>query len=161
IRVFDPVHHERLASDEAPDSLEHNCTDERWVPCRRPLVAAGGELTMSALELQTQGQGVYRAPLQMLANGGVLGIGDFGRQKLSAQDLLNRWIGPLESRIDFLRLPSGQSCQVPFDAMVVFATNLRPADLADEAHLRRIHYKVLIPSPTLDEFVRIFENYCR
>ena len=123
---------------------------------------AGGELTMDALELgYSQATGLYRAPLQVLANGGVLVIDDFGRQQSPAQVILSRWIVPLESRVDYLTLRTGQKFEVPFHAFVVFATNLKPSELVDEAFLRRIHYKVLAESPSDDEFVRIFENYCR
>jgi predicted ATPase with chaperone activity len=163
IRVFDPVYHERI-DDEAPSTglARTESFDQRWVRCRRPLVTAGGELTLDALELgYTASSGFYRAPLQMVANGGVLVIDDFGRQHATPRDLLNRWIVPLESRVDYLSLQSGQKFEVPFDVFVVFATNLRPAELVDEAFLRRIRYKVLAVSPTVEEFLEIFEGCCR
>ena len=163
IRIFDPVYHER--TDDGPPATglaRADNYDRRWVPCRRPLVTAGGELTLDALDLgYTPSAGFSRAPLQMIANGGVLVIDDFGRQHASPRDLLNRWIVPLESRVDYLTLQSGQKFEVPFDVFVVFATNLRPADLVDEAFLRRIRYKVLAVSPTVDEFLQIFEGCCR
>ena len=164
IRVFDPVNHERM--DEARDygrQLERGePVDGRWVRCRRPLVTVGGELTLDALELgYSQSTGFYRAPLQVIANGGVLVIDDFGRQHVSPRDLLNRWIVPLESRVDYLTLQTGQKFQMPFKVFAVFATNLKPGDLVDEAFLRRIQYKVLAESPTIDEFSQIFDNYCR
>src|SRR5688500_6396545 len=164
IRVYDPVNHERVPDPiDQGDSLEtgeHH--DGRWVRCRRPLVTVGGELTLNALELgYSPSTGFYRAPLQAIANGGVLVIDDFGRQHVSPRDLLNRWIVPLESRVDYLTLQTGQKFQMPFKVFAVFATNLKPGDLVDEAFLRRIQYKVLAESPTLEEFVRIFENYCR
>ena len=163
IRVYDPVHHEPLDTSEQTSGLVRAETfDGRWVRCRRPLVTAGGELTMDALELgYGETSGFYRAPLQMIANGGVLVIDDFGRQRATPAELLNRWIVPLESRIDYLTLRTGQKFEIPFDAFVVFATNLRPSDLVDEAFLRRIRYKVLASSPSDDEFVRIFEGCCR
>jgi len=163
IRVYDPVHHEPLDTGEQTSGLARAETfDGRWVRCRRPLVTAGGELTMDALELgYGETSGFYRAPLQMIANGGVLVIDDFGRQRATPTELLNRWIVPLESRIDYLTLRTGQKFEIPFDAFVVFATNLRPSDLVDEAFLRRIRYKVLASSPSDDEFVRIFEGCCR
>ena len=99
--------------------------------------------------------------MQVVANGGVLVIDDFGRQHCSPRDLLNRWIVPLESRVDFLTLQTGQKFEVPFMTLVVFATNIKPAELVDEAFLRRIHYKIFAESPTLAEFIRIFENCCR
>jgi predicted ATPase with chaperone activity len=162
IRLFDPVNHEPVSTPDVSSGLHRdNIVDGRWVRCRRPLVTAGGELTLDALELGLGGVGFYRAPLQAVANGGVLVIDDFGRQHASPRDLLNRWIVPLESRVDFLTLPSGQKFSLPFDVLVVFATNLKPAELVDEAFLRRIQYKVFAQSPTADEFIQIFENYCR
>jgi predicted ATPase with chaperone activity len=164
IRVYDPVNHERVPElTEEGDSLERGeIEDGRWVRCRRPLVTVGGELTLDALELgYSPSNGFYRAPLQAIANGGVLVIDDFGRQHVSPRDLLNRWIVPLESRVDYLTLQTGQKFQMPFKVFAVFATNLKPGDLVDEAFLRRIQYKVLAESPTLEEFSRIFENHCR
>ncbi|OFW17210.1 MAG: hypothetical protein A3H29_00100 [Acidobacteria bacterium RIFCSPLOWO2_02_FULL_67_21] len=163
IRLFDPVNHEPVAGLPVEHALERSQEgDARWVMCRRPLVTVGGELTLDALELGQAGQsGFYRAPLQLLANGGVLVIDDFGRQHATPRDLLNRWIVPLESRVDHLTLQTGQKFEVPFQVFVVFATNLKPADLVDEAFLRRIQYKVLATSPTTAEFVEIFANYCR
>ena len=121
----------------------------------------GGELTMEELELRYNPvSGFYRAPVQMIANGGILVIDDFGRQHCSPRDLLNRWIVPLESRIDFLTLQSGQSFEIPFMVLLVFATNLKPTELADEAFLRRIQYKIFAESPNVEDF-RIFENYCK
>jgi len=162
VRLFDPVNHERVHEDPDDAGLEdHHPFDHRWVRCRRPLVTVGGELTMAALELGfSEAFGFYTAPLQALANGGVLVIDDFGRQHASPRDLLNRWIVPLESRTDFLALRTGQKFQLPFDVFVVFATNLKPSELVDEAFLRRIQYKVLAESPTAQEFATIFRNYC-
>jgi predicted ATPase with chaperone activity len=162
IRMFDPVNHERVDDESDDPGLEdHHTFDRRWVRCRRPLVTVGGELTMSNLELgYHQSFGFYTAPLQALANGGVLVIDDFGRQSASPRDLLNRWIVPLESRVDYLTLHTGQKFQLPFNVFVVFATNLKPRELVDEAFLRRIQYKVLAESPTPQEFAQIFENYC-
>jgi hypothetical protein len=135
--------------------------DQRWVRCRRPMVMVGGELTLEALELSFNPiAGFYKAPVQALANGGVLVIDDFGRQRVAARDLLNRWIVPLESRVDFLTLNSGQKFELPFMVLVAFATNIRPQELVDEAFLRRIHYKVLCESPSPEDFVLIFRNYC-
>jgi SpoVK/Ycf46/Vps4 family AAA+-type ATPase len=135
--------------------------DLRWVRCRRPSITVGGELTLDALELNyNPSMGFYRAPVQAIANGGVLVIDDFGRQHCSARDLLNRWIVPLESGVDFLTLQTGQKFDLPFVVLVVFATNLKPAELVDEAFLRRIQYKVFAESPTHGDFLQIFENYC-
>ncbi len=163
IQVFDPVNHDPLPEAEVSLMLEAQVReDRRWVRCRRPLVTVGGELTLDALELSFNPvSGYYRAPVQLLANGGVLVIDDFGRQRESPHALLNRWIAPLESRVDYLLLQSGQKIDLPFHVLVVFATNLKPAELVDEAFLRRIHYKVLAESPTPDDYRQIFENYCR
>jgi len=162
VRVFDPVNHEELPLDQPEESLSLTTQyDRRWVRCRRPLVMVGGELTMDALELRYNALArFYRAPIQLIANGGILVIDDFGRQHCSPKDLLNRWIVPLESRIDFLTLQSGQAFEIPFMVFLVFATNLKPTELADEAFLRRIQYKIFAESPKVEDFVRIFENYC-
>jgi hypothetical protein len=103
----------------------------------------------------------YEAPIQWKANGGVFVVDDFGRQRVPARDLLNRWIVPLESRVDFLTLHTGRKFEIPFNVLIVFATNLRPESLADEAFLRRIPYKILAKNPTRDEYCRIFELNCR
>jgi len=164
IRVFDPVNHDCVDGVSARShGIERRLDgDGRWMRCRPPLVTVGGELTLEALELSgARGSGLYQAPLQLIANGGVLVIDDFGRQQVSPRALLNRWIVPLETRVDHLRLDTGQKFAVPFDVFVVFATNLKPSDLAEEAFLRRIHYKVRAESPTPAEFVQIFANYCR
>jgi predicted ATPase with chaperone activity len=162
IRVFDPVNHEPVESEADSTGLERKCdVDRRWVRCRRPVVTVGGELTLSALELQDGHDGLYRAPLQAIANGGVLVIDDFGRQQASPRDLLNRWTVPLDSRTDFMSLRTGQTFELPFETFVVFATNLKPCELLDEAFLRRLRYKVLAESPSESEFIHIFENCCR
>jgi predicted ATPase with chaperone activity len=162
IRVFDAVNHERVESETESIGLERTChADHRWVRCRRPVVTVGGELTLSALELQDGHGGLYRAPLQAIANGGVLVIDDFGRQQISPRELLNRWTVPLDTRVDYMTLRTGQTFELPFETFVVFATNLKPAELLDEAFLRRLRYKVLAQSPTEDEFIHIFENCCR
>ena len=127
--------------------------DRRWVRCRRPLVTVGGELTLDSLELSyNPTSGFYHAPVQAAANGGVLVIDDFGRQQVEPRQFLNRWIVPLESRVDYLTLQTGQKFELPFAVLLVFATNLQPSTLVDEAFLRRIHYKVLAESPTVEEF---------
>ena len=165
IRLFDPVNHEPIApsADGHDQGLDLGLRqDQRWILCRRPMVMVGGELTLAALELNyNAASGFYRAPVQAIANGGVLVIDDFGRQQCAPRDLLNRWIVPLESRVDFLTLQSGQKVEVPFMVLVIFATNIKPADLVDEAFLRRIHYKVFAESPTVAEYGLIFENCCR
>ena len=165
IHFYDPVNHE--AVEDGPSEVESESLDRayvpdgRWVRCRRPSITVGGELTLEALDLNySPSMGFYRAPVQAIANGGVLVIDDFGRQHCSARDLLNRWIVPLESGVDFLGLQTGQKFDLPFAVLVVFATNLKPAELVDEAFLRRIRYKVFAESPTREDFIRIFENYC-
>jgi hypothetical protein len=163
VQVFDPVNHETLPIDDVGEGLEATTEhDRRWVKCRRPLITVGGELTLEALELTFNStSGVYRAPVQLLANGGVLVIDDFGRQKCSPHALLNRWITPLELRTDYLTLQSGQKVALPFAVLPVFATNIKPIELVDEAFLRRIHYKVFAESPTEADFKQIWENVCR
>jgi predicted ATPase with chaperone activity len=162
IRMFDPVNHQTLDQPDPGPGLDSVAGyDRRWVRCRRPTVTVGGELTMEALDLTySLATGFYRAPMQLLANGGVLVIDDFGRQRCSPRELLNRWIHPLESRVDYLTLQSGQKIDVPFLVLPVFATNIKPAELVDEAFLRRIQYKVCAESPTQEEFVKIFRNVC-
>jgi predicted ATPase with chaperone activity len=165
IRVFDAVSHEPIETPESDGGMglerAGSQPDNRWIRCRRPLVTAGGELTLDALELgYSPSTGMYRAPLHLVANGGVLVIDDFGRQHVSPRSLLNRWIVPLDRGIDYMTLHTGQKFSVPFECFVVFATNLRPNDLVDEAFLRRIQYKVQAESPTLAEFTQIFRNYC-
>ena len=162
VRVFDPVVHEELPSAPSESGLDlGEPEDARWVRCRRPLVMVGGELTVEQLDLSYSPLSqLYRAPIQATANGGVLVIDDFGRQQCAPQALLNRWIVPLESRVDYLTLQSGQKFELPFAVLVVFATNIRPAELVDEAFLRRIQYKVLAESPSPDQFATIFRNYC-
>ncbi len=150
IAVFDPVVHQKLELDD-PE------VDPRWILCRRPCIVVGGELIPSMLELRIDdSSGIYAAPLQMKANNGIFIIDDFGRQLMSPRDLLNRWIVPLDRRVDYLSLRYGVKFQIPFEVMVVFSTNLDPQDLADEAFLRRIHNKILIESIDASTFDQIF-----
>jgi len=155
ITIGDPAVHQEVPANN-PDAPE---LDRRWMHCRRPFLAVGGELVTSMLDLQRdEGPGTYVAPLQMKANNGILLIDDFGRQMISPRDLLNRWIVPLDRRVDFLSLGSGRKFDVPFEVMVVFSTNLQPSELADDAFLRRIPNKVLIPAvdaPTFDAIFRM------
>lgn len=162
IRVYDPSIHEQVGKDDPQlsriDPLE---IDQRWVRVKRPTVVAGGELTMEELEVtQDANSGICEAPLQLKSNGGVLLIDDFGRQRMPVDELLNRWIIPLEKRYDLLNLPSGKKVQVPFDQLVIFSTNLEPKDLVDDAFLRRIPYKIEVPDPTPRQFHHIFEIMC-
>jgi hypothetical protein len=150
IALFDPVVHKRAA---ASDDL----LDPRWAVCERPCITVGGELSAAMLELRVdEATRVFVAPCQMKANNGILIIDDFGRQKLAPRDLLNRWIVPLDRKVDYLTLASGMKFQVPFELMVVFSTNLDPQDLADEAFLRRIRAKIMVEEVSSDIFDRIF-----
>ncbi|HMB78667.1 MAG TPA: hypothetical protein VKI43_01315, partial [Vicinamibacterales bacterium] len=161
--MFDPINHDSLEADaESSSVISVAPRDRRWVRIRRPVVMVGGELTLDMLDLTFNPMTkFYEAPIQLKANGGVFLVDDFGRQRIRPQELLNRWIVPLESRIDYLTLHTGKKFQVPFDVLIVFATNLDPASLADEAFLRRIPYKIPITDPSTDEFTRIFDLNCR
>jgi len=163
VQVYDPVNHEPIAERALGEGLSAMTKhDRRWMRCKRPAVMVGGELTLDHLELTyNPNAGFYRAPVQMVANGGVLVIDDFGRQQCSPHALLNRWITPLESRVDYLTLQSGQKVSIPFQVLPVFATNIKPAELVDEAFLRRIQYKVFAENPTVADFHQIWENCCR
>ncbi len=163
VTMYDPITHESLETDEASSSIIVEAQrDRRWVRIRRPVVIVGGELTLAMLDLTfNKVSKFYEAPLQLKANGGVFLVDDFGRQRMRPEDLLNRWIVPLESRVDYLTLHTGKKFQIPFDVLTVFATNLDPLSLADEAFLRRIPYKIEIEDPTLQQFARIFEMICQ
>jgi hypothetical protein len=163
ITMFDPINHEPLdAEGESTSVIAAVPRDRRWVRIRRPVVITGGELTLDMLDLNFNPMSkFYEAPVQLKANGGVFLVDDFGRQRVRPQELLNRWIVPLESRVDYLTLHTGKKFQIPFDVLIVFATNLKPQSLADEAFLRRIPYKIPITDPTLEQFTRIFELNCQ
>jgi hypothetical protein len=165
ITMYDPINHESLEPDAEGDLSSVIVTtqrDRRWMHIRRPVVMVGGELTLDMLDLTFNPiSKFYEAPIQLKANGGVFLVDDFGRQRIRPEDLLNRWIVPLESRIDYLTLHTGKKFQVPFDVLIVFATNLNPESLADEAFLRRIPYKIPVEDPSVEEFTRIFELNCR
>jgi hypothetical protein len=163
ITMYDPVSHQKLGQGaNATSVISIAGHDKRWESIRRPVVVVGGELTLEMLDLTFNPiSKFYEAPIQLKANGGVFVVDDFGRQRIPPRDLLNRWIVPLESRVDFLTLHTGRKFEVPFNVFIVFATNLKPESLADEAFLRRIPYKILAKNPTLDEYCRIFELNCR
>jgi hypothetical protein len=163
VTVYDPIAHESLENTDEEVSIVRSAPrDRRWVRIRRPVVIVGGELTLDMLDLSFNPIAKFHeAPLQMKANGGVFLVDDFGRQRMRPEDLLNRWIVPLESRVDYLTLHTGRKFQVPFEVLIVFATNLDPLSLADEAFLRRIPYKIPIGDPTLSQFTQIFELNCR
>ena len=154
IRVFDPSRHKPLVALDAR-------FDRRWIPVNRPFVEVGGELTLEDLDLTfDEVSKVHEAPFQMKASGGVLLIDDFGRQRASPEMLLNRWIVPLDRDVDFLTLSDGRKIEVPFDVLLVFATNRTPSSLVDEAFLRRIQYKIEIKPPTDQEFAEILRRVC-
>ncbi|MBW2702300.1 MAG: ATP-binding protein [Deltaproteobacteria bacterium] len=173
IKVFDPLNHRPIDLDRqtAPPLLVgvkrpvQKKTgpefDRRWMLSKRPSVMVGGELTLETLDLiynpNTQ---FYEAPFQVKANGGMLLIDDFGRQRVHPTDLLNRWIVPLEKRVDFLTLHTGKKFEIPFDQLIVFATNLDPKELVDEAFLRRIKYKIEVENPSESEYRQIFRSVC-
>ncbi len=160
ITVFDPVNHvavDPLPGDEAPA----DAIDQRWTRVQRPVVITGGELTLRMLDLEFNTIAKsYEAPLQMKANNGLFIIDDFGRQQMDPQNLLNRWIINLDRQIDFLSMHTGMKFEIPFDQLVIFATNLEPKTLVDEAFLRRIRYKIRIEHPSEREFREIFERVC-
>lgn len=166
VRIHDPLVHESM-EDEIDDDAVHSlfiekpAHDRRFARVRRPSVVVGGELTLDELELQpSQQPGVYTAPPQMKANGGVFVIDDFGRQRVRPRDLLNRWMIPLDRGSDFLALPNGSKIEIPFDVLVFFATNLNPHDLVEEAFLRRIRYKIEMPNPTREQYAEILRRAC-
>jgi predicted ATPase with chaperone activity len=163
IKLFDPLNHRPIEGDGAAAGLRRGERfDRRWVLVHRPVIIAGGELTLDSLDLVfDQNNRFYEAPYQMKANGGLFLIDDFGRQQVRPRDLLNRWIIPLEKRIDYLTLANGRKIEVPFDALIIFATNMDPADLVDEAFLRRIRYKIEMPDPTWEQYREIFINCCK
>jgi hypothetical protein len=159
IRLFDPMNHQEVPLEPGKGLWDGRNIDRRWVRIRRPTIVAGGELTMASLEVTVNtSTNICEAPLQLKSNCGTLVIDDFGRQRMSTAELLNRWIVPLETRYDFLNLPNGKKIQVPFDQLIVFSTNLEPRDLVDEAFLRRIPYKIEITDPSEEEFRDLFRR---
>jgi hypothetical protein len=157
VKLYDPATHEAVEAPARPQGPADKL-DRRWIRIKRPTVVAGGELTLEMLEIQVSSStNIGEAPLQLKANCGTLVIDDFGRQRIEPQVLLNRWIFPLERRIDFLKLPDGRKISAPFDPLLIFSTNLEPKDLVDEAFLRRIPYKIQVSDPTEHEFVRLLE----
>jgi predicted ATPase with chaperone activity len=164
VKLYDSVTHVLAEDDEAAAAASGSLKtggkrDPRWVKIRRPFVVVGGELTMAGLDLVFDDVNkFYEAPFQVKANGGVFLIDDFGRQQVRPRDLLNRWIVPLENRIDYLTLHTGRKVEVPFDVMVVFSTNLPPRDLVDEAFLRRLRHKIEVADPDYDSYRKIFKS---
>ncbi|HUI82355.1 MAG TPA: hypothetical protein VLY24_30740 [Bryobacteraceae bacterium] len=165
IQVFDPIYHTALDTEEQePSVLSVSMAashDRRWLRCKRPFIVSGGELSLDMLDLRYNASSkIYEAPFQLKANNGIYLVDDFGRQKATPAEVLNRWIVPMERRVDYLSFLTGGKMTVPFETFLVFSTNLNPADLGDEAFLRRIQYKLLLRSPGRSEFQFIFERFC-
>jgi len=162
VQVFDPLYHQPV-DDTSVQSVfasgpQH---DRRWIKCRRPFIVTGGELTLGMLDLNYNATSkIYDAPYQLKANNGIYLIDDFGRQQCTPAEVLNRWIVPMERRVDYLKFNSGGKITVPFEAFLIFSTNLNPEQLGDEAFLRRIQYKMLLRSPDEHEFSTIFHRFC-
>jgi predicted ATPase with chaperone activity len=155
IKIFDEANHQR--SETQTGAIKNR--DPRWVKIQRPVIVTGGELTLETLDLVWDDvRKYYEAPYQMKANGGMFLIDDFGRQQVRPRDLLNRWIVPLEKRVDYLTLHTGRKIEIPFDVLIVFSTNLAPRDLVDEAFLRRIRHKIDIGDPNFEEYSEIFKR---
>jgi len=160
IQVFDPIYHQPVQDEQPASALFEPAFDGRWVKCRRPFIVTGGELSMEMLDLNYNSTSkVYDAPYQLKANNGIYLIDDFGRQRCTPAEVLNRWIVPMERRVDYLSFRSGGKMTTPFEAFLVFSTNLRPDQLGDEAFLRRIQYKMLMRSPSAEEFTEIFLKF--
>lgn len=161
IRLFDPMNHDEAPIEPTEGLLNQNKIDKRWVRIKRPTIVVGGELTMDNLEVTfNTSTGISEAPMQLKSNCGTLVIDDFGRQKMRTDELLNRWIVPLEKRFDYLNLSNGKKIQVPFDQLIIFSTNLEPKDLVDDAFLRRIPYKIEVQDPSEEEFRELFKIMC-
>jgi hypothetical protein len=164
IQVFDPIYHQAIEEEEEPSVLTVSLTpghDRRWIRCKRPFIVSGGELSLDMLDLRFNTTSkIYEAPFQLKANNGIYLIDDFGRQRATPAEVLNRWIVPMERRADYLSFLTGGKMTVPFETFLVFSTNLNPADLGDEAFLRRIQYKMLLRGPGESEFAQIFRRYC-
>ncbi len=162
VKMYDSVNHQLAHEEDTTESgtgKSGSKRDPRWIKINRPFVVVGGELTMAGLDLVYDDVNkYYEAPFQAKANGGVFLIDDFGRQQVRPRDLLNRWIVPLENRIDYLTLHNGRKVELPFDVLVVFSTNLPPRDLVDEAFLRRLRHKIEVGDPTYDEYRHIFKK---
>jgi predicted ATPase with chaperone activity len=164
IKLYDSVNHQLVKEDDTNDNGTGSIKtglrrDPRWLRIRRPFIITGGELTMAGLDLVFDSTNkYYEAPFQVKANGGILLIDDFGRQLVRPRDLLNRWIVPLENRIDYMSLHTGRKIEVPFDVLVIFSTNLPPRDLVDEAFLRRLRHKIEIGDPSYEHYRELFRR---
>lgn len=162
VQIYDPIYHQRI-EEEANTELTSFAPawDRRWCRIKRPFIVSGGELSLDMLDLRFNNTSrVYEAPFQLKANNGIYLVDDFGRQKATPAEVLNRWIVPMERRVDYLSFLTGGKMTVPFETFLVFSTNLNPTDLGDEAFLRRIQYKMLLQGPSEDEFRQIFQQFC-
>jgi hypothetical protein len=162
IQIFDPTYHQVINDAESTSAISFESPyDGRWFKCRRPFIVSGGELSLEMLDLSYNATSkIYDAPFQLKANNGIYLIDDFGRQKATPAEVLNRWIVPMERHVDYLSFHSGGKMTVPFEAFLVFSTNLQPDQLGDEAFLRRIQYKMLLANPDEGEFRKIFTSFC-
>ncbi len=161
IQVYDPIHHRKIDEEEGNTMAGEPFYDGRWARCHRPFIVTGGELTLDMLDLSYNPSArIYDAPFQVKANNGIYLIDDFGRQRVTPAELLNRWIIPMDRHLDFLTFETGGKMKVPFEAFLIFSTNLHPDTLGDEAFLRRIGYKMFLRNPTEEEFTEIFERFC-
>ncbi len=164
IQIYDPIYHQKIEDETLAVTtlaldLPH---DGRWFKCKRPFIVTGGELTLDMLDLSYNPHSkVYDAPFQLKANNGIYLIDDFGRQRAKPAEILNRWIVPMERHIDYLTFQAGGKMTVPFEAFLIFSTNLNPNQLGDEAFLRRIQYKMFLRSPRAPEFLEIFTRFCK
>jgi hypothetical protein len=165
MKVYDPTIHKRVPDVQEQASgtgLRRSRVDLRWIPCYRPMVATGGELTIEMLDLKYNPIAkFYEAPLHIKALNGTFLIDDFGRQRAKPEDILNRWIVPLNSRVDYLTLHTGKSVRVPFDEIVIFSTNMHPDDLMDPAFQRRITYKLETIEPAQELYLKVFQGVCQ
>jgi hypothetical protein len=162
VQVYDPLYHQPVEDGQERSVFTTGPQyDGRWIKCRRPFIVSGGELSLGMLDLNYNATSkVYDAPYQLKANNGIYLIDDFGRQQCTPTEVLNRWIVPMERRVDYLKFNSGGKITVPFEAFLIFSTNLNPEQLGDEAFLRRIQYKMLLRSPDEQEFTNIFRRFC-
>jgi len=165
IQVFDPLYHEPVAESNktsVTSIASAPACDQRWIRVKRPFIVTGGELDLPLLDLSfNEVSRYYDAPLQLKANNGIYLIDDFGRQKATPAQILNRWIVPMERHVDYLTLKNGSKVNVPFECFLIFSSNLKPDQLGDEAFLRRIQYKMLLRNPDEGEFCKIFERVCK
>jgi len=169
IKFFDEMVHKPIAISDGVSSIrdtlatqQSTSEDTRWVLCRRPVVMTGGELNLGMLDLTFNPHAkFYEAPLQLKAVNGVFVVDDFGRQQVDPQDILNRWIIPLERGVDYITLHTGRKIPIPFNELVIFSTNISPQELSDEATMRRLYYKIEVPVPTEEDYIKIFRNVCQ